>query len=117
MAYADKEYEAVEMECGMGKGDMETLIILMKLVIRRNAGTMIKVGWRRGIMWVRENGCVEPWVWSCDDMLRRLWMLRVGLLSGLLSRLMWRILRKDDRWLIRDDFVVSLPPEVKSDEC
>ena len=92
---------------------MEKLILEMKLILRRNAGTMNKVGWKRGIMWVREDGCAEQWVWAYDGLLRKLWMLRVGLLSGLLERLMWRILKKGDRWLIRDDFVVSLPPEVE----
>ena len=119
MGYADDEYKAVEEELGIRREDVEKLIMKMKMILRMNAGPMKAIGWKRGIMWVRHDGSVESWVWCFGDLLRKLWMLRVGLLSGLLERLMWRILRKNDRWLIRDDFVVSLPPEVEGDgdEC
>ena len=96
MEYAAAEYAAVEMEYGRKREDMEKLILEMKLKLRRNAGTMNRVGWKRGIMWVKKDGCAKWWVWAYDGLLRRLWMLHVGLLSGLLKRLRTRILEKGD---------------------
>ena len=114
--YRDMEYKLVEFEFGMRRDEVETLLVLMKLVLRRNAGCMIKAGWRRGIMWVREDGCAEPWLWSSDDVIGKFWKLRVGLLSGLLRRLMWRVLCAGERFIVRDDFVVELPPEIKEND-
>ena len=91
---------------------MEDIMWKRGVVWHATWGAMNRARRGHGIVRVGRNGRLEEWIWMFVDGLWKLLLLRMGLKSGVIKRLRWRILTEAERLIIRDDFVINLPRTV-----